>query len=302
MESFTPETGESFHINQRNEGIDLGGISGALMATQRDQMQTFVTQEVMCLNDQGGSFMNLSENRTGTLRSQMHSHQPLIYENHGIDSRYRESPEVTPTISARCGTGGNNAPFVVDEVTICIVGNTIDRKPENGGNGKGFCEDIAYTLTATDRHAVFSRQRVDVFRDNEVASTQSARQFRDATDLVCETSVFGQSRYRNYSDGCAALRAEGGYIGGESENLVMNENAPAAYLIRRLTPLECERLQGFPDNWTALPDATDSPRYKALGNSVAIPCVEYIMQGFKFALMQQKAACNETDCLDEYSI
>ena len=49
-------------------------------------------------------------------------------------------------------------------------------------------------------------------------------------------------------------------------------------LIRRLTPLECERLQGYPDGWTDVPGASDSARYKALGNSVAIPCVEYLMQ------------------------
>ncbi len=54
-------------------------------------------------------------------------------------------------------------------------------------------------------------------------------------------------------------------------------------LIRRLTPLECERLQGFPDGWTDLPGASDSSRYKALGNSVAIPCVEYIMRGIAMA-------------------
>lgn len=48
-------------------------------------------------------------------------------------------------------------------------------------------------------------------------------------------------------------------------------------LIRRLTPLECERLQGFPDGWTDIPGASDSARYKALGNSVAIPCVDFVM-------------------------
>lgn len=57
-----------------------------------------------------------------------------------------------------------------------------------------------------------------------------------------------------------------------------------AYLIRRLTPLECERLQGFPDGWTDIPDASDSARYKALGNSVAIPCVEFIMGRIAAAL------------------
>ena len=92
-----------------------------------------------------------------------------------------------------------------------------------------------------DRHAVYSRQRVDDFRRNDVVSTQSARQHKDATDLICQ----------------------------QAESY--------AYLIRRLTPLECERLQGFPDGWTDIPGASDSARYKALGNSVAIPCVEFIM-------------------------
>ena len=53
------------------------------------------------------------------------------------------------------------------------------------------------------------------------------------------------------------------------------------HLIRRLTPLECERLQGFPDGWTDIPGASDSARYRALGNSVAIPCVEFIMRSLK---------------------
>ena len=47
--------------------------------------------------------------------------------------------------------------------------------------------------------------------------------------------------------------------------------------VRRLTPLECERLQGFPDGWTDIPGASDTARYKALGNSVAVPCVETVL-------------------------
>ena len=46
---------------------------------------------------------------------------------------------------------------------------------------------------------------------------------------------------------------------------------------RRLTPTECSRLQGFPDTWTLIPGAKDSPRYRALGNAVAVPCVQWIM-------------------------
>ena len=53
------------------------------------------------------------------------------------------------------------------------------------------------------------------------------------------------------------------------------------YIVRRLTPLECERLQGFPDNWTDIPyggkdGSPDGPRYKALGNSFAVPVVRWI--------------------------
>ena len=93
-----------------------------------------------------------------------------------------------------------------------------------------------------DHHAVYSRQRVDDFRENAVVSTQSARQCKDAVDLVCQKADVH------------------------------------AHLIRRLTPLECERLQGFPDGWTDIPGASDSARYKTLGNSVAIPCVDFVMQ------------------------
>ena len=244
---------DAYHINQRDEGIDLQGVSGALMATSNMQMQTFVTQasentegfdgyngdltgdvaatlgvncgmstgrngviafaanqrdevrdlhdvagalnaqpgikqqtfvagfsagagasagsigyhesvaptlkagasgncmpSVLCINDQGGQVMEISENMTGTLRAQEHGHQPLVYENHGIDARYRQMEEVSPAMSARYGTGGNNVPLVEQEPVICITGNAIDRQPQNGGNGIGYQQDIAYTLTATD--------------------------------------------------------------------------------------------------------------------------------------------------------
>ena len=55
-------------------------------------------------------------------------------------------------------------------------------------------------------------------------------------------------------------------------------------LIRRLMPIECERLQGYPDGWTDIPGASDSSRYKALGNSVAIPCVELLIMGIAFVI------------------
>lgn len=203
---------------------------------------------VMCMHDQGGQRMDVCENMTGTLRASEKGHQPLVYENHGVDARIRESGEVSPTVTARYGTGGGNTPLVQEPNEVyCIVGNIIDRQPENGGNGCGYQENLAYTITTVDRHAVYARQRVDEFKNDDIASTQSARQAKDATDLVVEP------------------------------------DRQHAQLIRRLTPLECERLQGFLDDWTNIPGASDSARYRALGNSVAIPCVEFIMRSLKEA-------------------
>ena len=172
----------AFAANQRDEVRDLHDVAGALNAQPGIKQQTFVAgfsagagasagsigyhesvaptlkagasgnsmPSVLCINDQGGQVMEISENMTGTLRAQEHGHQPLVYENHGIDSRYRQMEEVAPTMSTRYGTGGNNVPLVEQEPVICITGNAIDRQPQNGGNGIGYQQDIAYTLTATD--------------------------------------------------------------------------------------------------------------------------------------------------------
>ena len=221
----------AYHINQRNEGIDLGGISGALLASQNMQMQTFVTSGVIT---KGSGEAILTPELHGTLSC-------------GGGQAGQGYPCVLTTTFPASDRVSASTPAQEDDV-YCIIGNIIDRQPENGGNGFGYQADLAYTLTGMDRHAVFARQRVDEFRDGDVASAQSARQAKDATDLVVEPN-------RQY-----------------------------AQLIRRLTPLECERLQGFPDGWTNIPGASDSTRYRALGNSVAIPCVEFIMKSLNEAV------------------
>ena len=266
------------------QGSKAGGIgyqeecSPTLKAAESG---TNMVPSVLCLNDQGGSVMDCSENISGTLRAQEHGHQPLVYENHGIDSRYTGPHKVAPTMSARYGTGGNNTPLVEQEAgAICIAGNTVDRQPQNGGNGLGCQDELAYTLTATDRHCIYARQRVDVFKDGEVVSTQSARQHKDATDLVVDVAGLDCRNAVENGDLCGTLQK--GTSGSSLNSIHPIRNG---LLIRRLTPLECERLQGFPDGWTDIPGASDSARYKALGNSVAIPCVEFIMSRIAAALL-----------------
>ena len=134
-------------------GVSAGGIGYGeeLSPTLKGSAGGNCMPSVLCLNDQGGSVMEYSENVSGTLRAQEHGHQPLVYENHGIDSRYTGPHKVAPTMSARYGTGGNNVPLVEqDSNAICIAGNIVDRQPQNGGNGLGCQDDLAYTLTATD--------------------------------------------------------------------------------------------------------------------------------------------------------
>ncbi|BAE81833.1 hypothetical protein DSY0044 [Desulfitobacterium hafniense Y51] len=258
-------------------------------------IKTGTAPSVLCLNDQGGSQMHCTEDITGTLRAQEHGHQPLVFENHGIDSRYSGPHAVAPTMSARMGTGGNNVPLVGTPVafsldskesnsmksanpysgcretdvartidtgspdpsknqggiailqeTICIAGNTIDREPENGGNGLGCQPDISYTITTSDRHAV-------------------CEPYQEVVGALCRGDEKGI----------------GSQYVSQNKCIVERRN-----LIRRLTPLECERLQGFPDGWTLIPGASDSARYKALGNSVAIPCVDFVLRGIAYFLQK----------------
>ena len=144
---------------------------------------------------------------------------------------------IVPTLNARMGTGGNQVPVVH---AYCIAGNTIDRKIENGGNGKGVLAETAYTLNTVDRHAV--------------------------------ATIYGAKSYSEYETGkVATLRALGGAYGGGSENLALSYS-----IVRRLTPTECERLQGLPDGYTD--GGSDTARYKALGNGMAQPCADYVMR------------------------
>ena len=83
------------------------------------------------------------------------------------------------------------------------------------------------------------------------------------------------------------MKAKAGNVGNGSECLIAEKTIH--WIVGRLTPTECERLQGFPDGWTDIEGASDSARYKALGNSVAIPCVDYVLQGIAWAITAQTA-------------
>lgn len=196
---------------------------------------------VLCLNDQGGNVMGVSHDVSGTLRAQEHGHQPAVIAfaqnqreevrnvgdkavslaaevgmhcqtfvaldmSHACDV-IRDCGEISPSLQARMGTGGNQIPLT------------------------------------------YQMQGFGDYNAGEVASSCKQRDFKDSTDLVC-----------------AVVRT--------------------VMIVRRLTPMECERLQGFPDHWTDIGEwmdskgkrhkDADSPRYKALGNSIALPFWDFL--------------------------
>jgi len=164
------------------------------------------------------------------------------------------------------------------------------------GTGLGVADEgqPAYTLQAAHQHAIFAAYPI---RDPQLNQNANGfiigKQGQPAPTLstVDRHAVAAFEMYENYSrggfrEGCGTLRASGGDYGGGSENLIVIFQKIAfyvRYVLRKLTPLECERLQGFPDYWTRY-NATsgkiaDTPRYTALGNSLAVPCAERVFRG-----------------------
>jgi DNA (cytosine-5)-methyltransferase 1 len=143
----------------------------------------------------------------------------------------------------------HEAPIVAQP--IALAENTIGRQPLNGGNGNGFTEGgPMYTLNATGVHGV--AQPVTYGIDGE------------------------QNAYEELM-GTLRSHQSGGFEGARVASTMQ---------VRRLTPVECERLQGFPDGYTNIPwrkaiDSPDGPRYKALGNSMAVPVMKWIGERIK---------------------
>lgn len=197
-----------------------------------------VVPAVLCLNDQGGNVMGVSHDVSGTLRAQEHGQQPSILDMRHACDVIRDCGEIAPSLQGRMGTGGNQIPLT------------------------------------------YQMQGFGDYCEGEVASSCKQRDFKDSTDLVCAVDC------RNFREGGetnGTLQAKSN--GGISYNL--QNTVRTGMIVRRLTPMECERLQGYPDGWTDIGEwmdskgkrhkDADSPRYKALGNSIALPFWQWLI-------------------------
>jgi DNA (cytosine-5)-methyltransferase 1 len=131
-----------------------------------------------------------------------------------------------------------------------IPGNWIGRAPENGGNAVEPMLDVSPCQTTTDRHGV--AYQVGCFKGGQ-GEKAGGIGWSEHVSPTLSSADSGSNRTPTLLQGMA---------------------------VRRLTPTECERLQGFPDGWTNVPHrgkpSADGPRYKALGNSFAVPVVRWI--------------------------
>ena len=183
----------------------------------------------------------------------------IIFHPHYHDGA-RVQGDTMNTLTSRMGTGGNNVSMVA---TIPIQGTIIGRSDTAGPQGKGYGEDgdPMYTLDSVSGHGVatiFSHtQGLDAQPSEEVSPTLRA----GGAGMAVAYDEFNDS----VSDTHHTLRS-----GTKQSTGVINKST-----VRRLTPVECERLQGFPDDWTV--GQSDSSRYKQMGNAVAVPVVEWLI-------------------------
>lgn len=215
--------------------------------------------EKIILDDQGGQQISVrTDGKSPTLRAEAHGNAPCVINKKTLvyDTRGNGAGETVPTITGDHNNRITNYTALCCEAVVydganitsplnktnpqagdpchtistdsrnyivyCLQGNGIDRADTAGCNGKGVCEDKCYTLNTIDRHAVcFPQQAYNKFIQEDIAAT---------------------------------LKASGGTCGGGSENLVAEQSfSPIRYIVRRLTPTECARLQGFPDWWGEIP-------------------------------------------------
>jgi len=180
----------------------------------------------------------MSEDRSLTLATANDQTLFVFYGNRVDDVRIQDGK--INTLQARMGTGGNNMPMVVFPIQD---GRGLDKK--QNGLGLGNENNPAYTLDTVGGQAVAYPIQGTIIGRSDTAGPQGKGHTEEGDPMFT-------------MDGSGP-------------------HAIATSVVRRLTPLECERLQGFPDGWTE--GQSDTHRYKQMGNAVAVPVVEWLIKG-----------------------
>lgn len=219
------------------------------------------------------------------------------------DARLRyANDDVSQTLTARARTGGNQVPLVQVQPLVFNPNAGITEK----GGGFALSEDVTPTLKSDHNPAVaFASNQRDEVRELEVAGALAAQPGIKQQTYICRAD--GQANAMTSVDMAPTLTSHAkkdppliypaeDSIGEDAliqrdmsatlsthntQTLITGGREKRSLTVRRLTPRECERLQGFPDDYTDIPyrnkeHAPDGPRYKALGNSMAVPVMRWI--------------------------
>lgn len=231
-------------------GCDGGG-KGALVQTEKSgTLGTGNDQTIFCMATQQGGSELWTDDRAPTLTAaagMSGNNQPVVCAGFKLGNSeqarsigYQE--ELSPTLNAECG---GNKPAVVAPAVALDMTHACDVIRECGEQVPALQARMG--TGGNQVPLTYSRQAIGEYKESSTGSTCSARDFKDSTDLAITHMV-----------------------------------------VRRLTPMECERLQGFPDHWTDIGEwidekgkkhkDADSPRYKALGNSIALPFWDWMLR------------------------
>ena len=266
--------------------------------------------------------MDISNELCGTLNATDYKEpQVVCYENHANDSRVKNMGECCQTLEARAGMGGGNLPLVQECYSVDRRNQTVDAELSgtltNCGGGDNYntvMESIAFEPGIAKREGGHSR-----FTEG-VSSTLRCDMGDNQTAVAIADNIIGR-QVQNGGNGTGAQEelaytqnasgvmgvAQGvdvynhAVTGGIATTLTANSGEPntagpkvmTSATVRRLLPIECERLMGFPDNWTRIPwkgktaeECPDSPRYKAAGNSMCVNVMRWI--GLRIELVERR--------------
>ena len=280
LSGYSAEGFRSWQRAARNSAAGLGAAGG------------------ICLNDQGGGRMDVSQEVTATLRAQEHGHPPCVlaagfckecsaqsrgvgfemeraptlragaiptavYENHSQDTRYTGPLDTAPTVSSTYGTGGNNQPFVVEADTPKTL--KIRSGCEGGGKGALIQEDVSATLSCNNDQTLFVPKCYSIgaaFSEGMLSDNPHSGIYEADSSRTIDQSGGNPSCNQG---GIAVVEGPTYAMTPCTYTQIEREKAPtlnardfkdptfvnAGYSVRRVTPTECARLQGFPDFWCA---------------------------------------------------
>ena len=284
-------------------------MTGTLRAQDHGHAPCVMDKPVYTMNPRPQS-MCVSEDMAATLGAADYKEPQMVYDGRAkaVTENQQSSVNLSDVTNALCSQGGKPGqgyqcalvPEVYDargngdgKVSPTLTGDHQNRVTDYTAIT---CQEVTgYQKNGTQEalNGMYVMQGFGDYSESEKASSCKARDYKDATDLVVGKPEKDIAAV-DFMNGKEDPDVNGTLLADESgQSLNSNKCVRTMHMVRRLTPLECERLQGYPDGWTDIgewvdtkgkvhKESTDSARYKALGNSIALP--------FWFFLLRRIAA------------